>query len=273
MKLSKAADDLVSKLNFPSAMERKSEIQAMKNAHIESRFGLYGEYPFLSLSTILQQPAVTEAMNRNAAVPPTFVDIGSGPGRLMLGASVMANWTSVYGLEGRPELHNNAIDAIRSLEREGTLREGMVHSVSGDFMEESPEVINALSGADVIFAYSTCFENHGDIRLPALSALLARHLKKGSVVIVVDKFLVGERFQYDSLYPMQDVDTGEPTVSIVWRVLGEPSRRSLNAEIDTLYNSDSMNVNVCEKQPKACEELKTKQLSLFGFESMTTGAW
>jgi len=266
LNLSKAADDLLKKANFPSTAERISEVRATKDARELQRFGLYGEYSILNLATLLKHPVVTEAMNAaQTEEGPTFVDIGSGAGRLMLSASAMANWAAVFGIEGRHELHVHAVNAIRHLEQEGSLRSGMVQSIEGNFMEESPEVVKALSNADVVYLYATGFETHSDARIPALSALLARRLKKGSVVVVVDKFLIGDRFEYDSLWPMEDPDTGEPTVSIIWRVVDEPSSRSQVAEIEKLY-SDWMHVDVCENHPKACAELKTAQLSAFGME-------
>ena len=115
----------------------------------------------------------------------TFCDLGSGAGRLVLAAAARYPWEKCVGIEALPDLHHMA---------------GLLHAVAIDAaaeadgaalspcefreLEVSPETAEeALGSVDVLFAFSTCFDD------VALAGMLAAGLRPGARVVTVDSML------------------------------------------------------------------------------------
>ena len=108
---------------------------------------------------------------------------------------------------------------------------------------------SVLRAADM---YSTAFPSDDGLRLPELSASLACVMRDGSVVITTDKFLVGPRFTFEALLPVEG-SAGEAIHAFVWRVSGSQAD-SYDEELRTVL-SDWMGEDACAQNPEACEAL------------------
>ena len=166
---------------------RTSEIAA---AGIQAELhGVYGEFPLRGMAELLTNPAVvgSSSVMSNAL---SFVDIGSGAGRLLLGvAGMLGDEATVTGIEASSALYVIAEKAITELVSQGKLRPGSVSSLLADVIMQPPEptMARTFAQADVIFCYSTAFPSEDGLRLPELSAALATLLRADSVVITTDK--------------------------------------------------------------------------------------
>ena len=107
--------------------------------------GVYGEFPL---------PAITEALNHPAARSKnSFVDFGSGAGRLLLGVAGMRDWVSVIGVEALEGLHAIASEAIAAAETAAAIRPGVVRSIHARGLPHESPMANALEACDVCFMY------------------------------------------------------------------------------------------------------------------------
>lgn len=214
--------------------------------------GVYGEMPLRGVAELLQHPRVAEVLD-GAADGPRFVDFGSGAGRLLLGVAGMRDrWASVAGVEALENLHAVAHAAIENAESSGAISPGIVQSVHAGVLPHETPTSEVLRAADVCFMYSTAFPSDDGLRLPELSASLACVMRDGSVVITTDKFLVGPRFTFEALLPVEG-SAGEAIHAFVWRVSG-PQADSYDEELHTVL-SDWMGEDACAQNPKACEAL------------------
>ena len=134
---------------------------------------VYGEFDLSFFSRLLDAAGPLEG--------DTFVDLGSGVGRLVLAAALLHpdSWISCHGIELLPELHNAAIDARLQLDNLPPPHcsiplapcEYSVLDVYGT------GAAAALGNADVCFSYSVTWERDEQGRLTELSHLLANRLK------------------------------------------------------------------------------------------------
>ena len=166
---------------------RTSEIAA---AGIQTEVhGVYGEFPLRGVAELLAHPAVSGSSSamRNSL---SFVDIGSGAGRLLLGvAGMLGEEATVVGIEASSALHVIAEKAINELVSQGKLRPRTVTSLLADVIMQPPEptMARTLAQADLVFCYSTAFPSEDGLRLPELSAALAPLLRADSLLITTDK--------------------------------------------------------------------------------------
>jgi len=84
----------------------------------------------------------------------TFLDLGSGNGRLALYVALRFGVASVAGVETVPERHEAAVKAAAHLR--GEPRAAPVHFVLGDYTEE--RLAPLLREATVVYSYNTFFE-------------------------------------------------------------------------------------------------------------------
>lgn len=180
------------------------------------------------------------------AFQPSFVDIGSGAGRLILAASTMRAWRSVTGIEASEPLATLGSDAIAALEDKHVVQKGLLKSIHADANLGSGSVeclfdascvgdptgvgdggqiahaASALAGADIALAYSTAFPSPDGLRLPELSAALSAVMRPGAVCITCDKWLVGRRFQFVDMLIVQGEEGPEDQIRcFIWRVVGD----------------------------------------------------
>ena len=185
-------EDLLSKIYGHDRIRR---IQAAKarmnylnaNPTVDKRHMTYGELPLELFETALK----TLARMTNSESNGSFVDLGSGVGRLTIAAAMMAPrgvWQESVGIEIVSELHTAAIDAQYRLERLGVADEDVlpIRFALGDAFnpEGSP-----LATATAVYAYSTTWEADQDLVMGALSDSLARWLQPRTVVAVTDRKL------------------------------------------------------------------------------------
>ena len=238
---------------FASRWQRFSIAADAEGAALE--YGAYGEFPVRSMAEILQHELVRAAATQSEAA--TFVDFGSGAGRLVLAVAAMHEWGSVLGIEAMEQLHNIADMATRVAEQHGALREGVARSLhSGDALPHEAPVAEAMGLADITFLYSTAFPSEDGLRLPQLSASLACALREGSLVITADKWLVGERFLFEDLLTVRG-ENDEPIHAHIWRVVGKPSgrgQRCFDAAVSDIEERWS-GEDACADNEAACHAL------------------
>mmetsp|Transcript_15586 Transcript_15586/g.40309 ORF Transcript_15586/g.40309 Transcript_15586/m.40309 type:complete len:280 (+) Transcript_15586:160-999(+) len=205
--------------------------------------GVYGEMPLRAIAEVLDHDAVRQLADQPGAC---FADFGSGAGRLLLGVAAMQSWDKILGVEASRDLHALATDAIAR----STMANVMSIHTNGS-PHESPAG-EALTEADVLFAYSTAFPSEDGLRLPELSASLACILRDGSVAITTDKFLVGDRFIFEAMLPVPGSD-GETIHVFIWRVRGPQAPDYASALADV--NARWMGEDACAQNEAACEAL------------------
>ena len=215
-----AAERLLDAAGFDNTADGETKRWSLLGPQAQLSYGVYGEMPLRAMARVLLQPTVRAVTTERSA--PRFVDFGSGGGRLLLGVAAMDRWESCAGIEAVPELHGIASEAILRAEATEALPPGAVLSLhSSGLPHEVPASQEVLSKADCVFMYSTAFPSEDGLRHPELSASLATMLKESSVVVTTDAFLLGERFEFDELVPVQDA-YGSPIHCFVWRVIGDP---------------------------------------------------
>eukprot|EP00966_Prymnesium_polylepis_P011200 257846-Prymnesium_polylepis.1 len=115
--------------------------------------GVYGEFPLRGIAELLMHPAVGPVLS--------FVDIGSGAGRLLLGvAGMLGEGAAVAGIEASSALHAIAAKSIDHIVEQRKLRAGAVSSLHADVIAEQPPSMttaSTLARADLVFCYSTAF--------------------------------------------------------------------------------------------------------------------
>ena len=219
------------------------------------QLGVYGEFPLRGMAELLAEPHVADVLDR-AAGGASFVDFGSGAGRLLLGVAAMRDdWASVVGVEALEQLHAVAQASILSAEISVALKSpGIVRSVHAGVLPHEAPTSELLRDADVCFMYSTAFPSDDGLRLPELSASLASVMREGSTVITTDKLLVGPRFVFEAMLTVQGEDEYETIHSFVWRVSGPPAE-SYEMALQELYDSGWMDDDACAQSPEACKAL------------------
>lgn len=250
MELAAAADALLGSVRFDDTVGRDERFTVAANEAEEDAHGAYGEMPFLGMAEILSHPIIHGLQPRR-----NFVDFGSGSGRLVLGVAAMDGlFESVVGVEALEGLHAIACSSIQSAADTGAVAPEWVRSIRSatPFPHADPAVAAALRSADVCFMYSTAFPSEDGLRLPQLSASLACLLKEGCVVVTTDKFLVGDRYQFEALLPVTGAD-GEQICAFFWRV-GLPPADSYDAALEDV-ETRWMGEDACEDNPEACEAL------------------
>jgi len=191
------------------------------NAHDPRLTFTYHEFPLQGLDDLLhtavQQFTTHHPENR---APRTLVDLGSGCGRCVVHAALTAGsartssgahvWDEVHGVEISPEMHHYAVERV--LER--GIRGGLLRALPAEcpsgaaapplfrttklffHLGDAARFRAVLSGADVVFCYSTVFEDDGfDPGIGAVllsrewSLMLADACARGTVVVTTDRAL------------------------------------------------------------------------------------
>ena len=153
----------------------------------------YGEFPLSQFTEAVDRACVHAGLE--ARHEATFLDIGSGAGRLVLWAAVTDEWKAVHGVELLPSLHTTACEKLeeaRALRQELALRTSEVSFAEGSWEDAS---VLPWSDVDVAFAYTTAFPACEETAtLDELTRALAARLRKGCVVCTTD-YQLGAGFE------------------------------------------------------------------------------
>ena len=259
-----AGEHVVEQGTLEQLASRRQRFAIAADAALSLEYGAYGEFPVRSMAQILQHPLVREAAESpnlgdrgsadDAGGGAIFIDYGSGAGRLFLAVAAMHDWGGVVGVEAMEALHDLADTAVHVAEQRGSLREGVARSVhSGDSLPHEEPVAREMARADVIFLYSTAFPSEDGLRLPRLSASLACVLREGALVVTADKWLVGDRFHFETLITVSG-ENDESIQAHLWRVVGAPVSGGFEAalvHIDEHWADD----DACKTNERACHAL------------------
>jgi precorrin-6B methylase 2 len=184
--------DLVDSL-FGTVSSRQSFArQAAAETEAAARFApsrgkelTYGEFDLPFFFSLLADAAPSAGES--------FLDVGSGCGRLVLAAALAHSWETAAGVELLEHLHTSAQEAhtrLRAvLEGEPSVSLSPCRLVCAEADEALPSLLRSTCAPHVVFVFATCWPGAGPY-LPNLSATLAANLRVGSRVITVDKQLV-----------------------------------------------------------------------------------
>jgi SAM-dependent methyltransferase len=182
----------------------------------------YGEYNLRFFAELVDHAIEALAPDRTA----TFVDVGSGVGRLTLAASQL--WPNRFarfaGVECVPELHALALEAEAkaAIERRD---DGVAHPRCDFVLGDAVEALaggGPLADADLCFAYSSAFPGQGDL-LGDFSRVCGACLRVGTCVITTDRRLhsVDGLWSFELIERLEGVNAetgGEGAVGYVQRV-------------------------------------------------------
>jgi hypothetical protein len=181
----------------------------------------YDEFPMQSMDELvdlaIQEFKLHHSNNGGGdnIKPKTFVDLGSGCGRLVLYAALADNpiaWETVHGIELSQGLHDIGLKAIDVGIEQGNFLQSTTSTAAGYETTTTTsaatstgiqlhrglasDCANILSQADVVFIYSTVLETTGfNVDLGAMvlseewSLMLAQACKDDCIVITTDRAL------------------------------------------------------------------------------------
>lgn len=179
----------------------------------------YGEYNLDFFAECME--CALEGL-QNPARQLSFVDVGSGVGRLVLASSLLwpERFACCAGVEKVSELHELACDA------EARMHVSMPHGapprkfICGDAADVLTED-GPLADADLLFAYSSTWPSEGD-ELSDFSVVCGTHLREGTRVITTDRRLctVEGLWRFDVLATLEgpNRETGGTSIGYVQEV-------------------------------------------------------
>ena len=152
----------------------------------------YGEYGLDHFAALMEAAL---ALRSGGARGATFVDVGSGCGRLVVAASVI--WPELSrcaGVERVPELHELAMAAAEKQVGESQPELTFVCGDAANVLSQDGE----LADPDIVFAYSSTWPSEGttwppvteELFLTDFSEVCGTHLRPGSLVITTDRRLL-----------------------------------------------------------------------------------
>lgn len=176
----------------------------------------YGEYDICLFASLVDRALCARS---DGAAGATFVDVGSGCGRLVLAASVL--WPSLArcaGVERVAQLHQLAIEAIGSAD-------GVLGAPCSFYCGDAATYLGErgeLAQADVLFAYSSTWPSEGEL-LSDFSATCGTHLRRGALVVTTDKKLASVpglwNFRLVDKVEGFNRETGGNSVGFIWEVV------------------------------------------------------
>jgi hypothetical protein len=152
----------------------------------------YGELTWESLKYILSVlHSILLEEGKLDTVEKSFVDFGSGFGRVLLGVACMDHgitFSEFYGVEIDACMHHQALEALNCLKEHPIGRALLGESKVTLLCEDGLQNYNSwnLESCDVLYICCTCF----DATLSdAIASLVERHLPEGSFVITTTRRL------------------------------------------------------------------------------------
>ncbi len=201
------------------------EVSIMSFAANDPRLTLtYHEFPLQSMDKLVNL-AAEEYESVNGVKPRTLVDLGSGCGRCVLYAALALDaddkyhqvWDEVHGIEISSLMHNYAVDTVveRGVDKGYLNVDVKDEDTNSKFTKiyfhcgAAEDLKKVLAKADVIFCYSTVFDDDGfspDIGAMILSKewsqMLADACKDGTAVVTTDRAL-NPIFGWDLKYVLE----------------------------------------------------------------------
>jgi hypothetical protein len=168
-----------------SAALATSTIKSTEGVPLAGDASTYGEFDLSFFAELLQ----------SASPKPgdTFLDLGSGVGRLVVGAALLHpdTWSNCHGIELSAPLHERAIEARYAFEELPSPRPPIApcEYTCGDVL--GVEAATALGASAVCFSYAVTWAREKGAHT-ALSRALASSLRPGSRVISIDLKLSNE---------------------------------------------------------------------------------
>ena len=172
--------------HFSSDHVPQAKRHSLDYRRVEARCSLtYGEIPLTSLRRVLDE--IRRLPGGSAALQGTFLDLGSGCGKVTLGAALLGRFSSVGGIELVPELHQMALGIKREWVVEHWQPQVAMWFEVGDFVELD------WRNPDVVIVHCTCFSE----RMMVLLSDKAASLSEGSFVVTTTLPLpCGAHFQH-----------------------------------------------------------------------------
>lgn len=163
---------------------------------------IYGEFDFHFFAALLDRAYAfyrcdprNQVTAGNGWTEKTFVDIGSGTGRLVFAAAALHPWGLSRGIELLPGIHKLAVERKKDLsttengmhslatpQRNQPLNLAPIEFVCGSF--EDPYIY--FGDADIIFLFSTCLPKNC---LERFAESVGRQCRPGTIVITIDYML------------------------------------------------------------------------------------
>mmetsp|Transcript_55306 Transcript_55306/g.130781 ORF Transcript_55306/g.130781 Transcript_55306/m.130781 type:complete len:224 (-) Transcript_55306:66-737(-) len=177
----------------------------------------YGEFPIkffeevTTRATHLITPPLAHGTDRSGA---TFLDLGSGAGRLVLAAAAMDSpWKLCRGVELLGSLHALAeVKLAAGRAMPGFLQSEVLLEHTG---WDAPTL--DLSTVDVAFAYTTCIAQHEGV-LTGLTAALSDKLRAGCIVVTTD-YQLGVGFEQLEIIEGENLGVGDTSTAYLARKL------------------------------------------------------
>jgi hypothetical protein len=197
-----------------AAMAKSNFLNA--NPTVDKRHMTYGEFPisfFLEIINVMASMLREDGGQQQQGGGGTFVDLGSGVGRLTLAASVLLPkdvWQESIGVEIVEQHHESALMAQQKATSLGLLDGSHAlptKFVLGDAFD--PALGNILKGATAVYAYSTTWECDDDLVMGPLSDNLSKALEHGAIVAMTDRKLC-EPFVLGHSIVAQNQEKGGP---------------------------------------------------------------
>ena len=179
-----------------AAMSKSNYLQA--NPHVNKRQMTYGELPLELFQETLQRIS-SALMKSNRRSGGSFVDLGSGVGRLTIAAALLLAapqqndnddvlFTESKGIEIVDDLHISAMEAYDRAYSYSLLPSNAL-PISFHHGDAFDPTNGLLSDASAVFCYSTTWECDADFVIPGLSNSLANAMQVGSIVAMTDRKL------------------------------------------------------------------------------------
>lgn len=137
----------------------------------------YGEFDFYFFAQLLDQ-ALDFRLNRWGCETNTFLDVGSGTGRLVWGAAALHPALQCRGIELLSSIHEKALKIQQSVDDSLSNR---LHFQCASMTDPT-----TCLDADIIFCFSSCFSS--DL-LSGLSKQIGQTCKPGTIVITTEFML------------------------------------------------------------------------------------
>eukprot|EP00594_Rhizosolenia_setigera_P001115 CAMPEP_0178946632 /NCGR_PEP_ID=MMETSP0789-20121207/4395_1 /TAXON_ID=3005 /ORGANISM="Rhizosolenia setigera, Strain CCMP 1694" /LENGTH=327 /DNA_ID=CAMNT_0020626649 /DNA_START=106 /DNA_END=1089 /DNA_ORIENTATION=- len=165
----------------------------------------YGEFDFLFFAHLLDRAHIhyLDDNNGNSSneekswKDKTFLDIGSGSGRLVIGASTLhPNMKLCRGIEILNGIHDIAVEKLENIHT-NKMYDMRLSPISFECASITSPNIRNLQDVDVCFMFSSCMKG---ALLNEIGSAIGKQLKQGSIVITTEYSLIFEPAKESNKY-------------------------------------------------------------------------
>lgn len=164
----------------------------------------YGEFDFLFFAHLLDRAHIhylndngNNSNEEKSWKDKTFLDIGSGSGRLVIGASSLhPNMKLCRGIEILNGIHDIAVEKLEDIHTNKKYNMKL-SPISFECASITSPNIRNLKDVDVCFMFSSCMKG---ALLNEIGSAIGKQLKKGAIVITTDYSLIFEPAQESNKY-------------------------------------------------------------------------